>query len=118
MLLEWVNRLAIVLLATAFLSGTLLQPVAVPTQSHLTMGALHHSVTALPGQDGDCSDAMMKQKPIDCPHASWCALAQAVTIPGNIVVATSLRWVSTTYLEQVSRLTGITVAPDLSPPIA
>ncbi len=108
MLVGLLRRIAVILLAAAFLSGGV--PVIVaPAQA-----AAHHDCLDCPDDD---SQSPAPQLPV-CAHGIDCLACVAVDLPATLHPFVVLHWTVADYQQTTTLKLGVTTRPELFPPIA
>jgi hypothetical protein len=120
MRLGLLKRIGLIVLAIAFLWAgfprmALANAAATSTgvmTPHMHPGHVAHA-TSRTAPDCDPSGKSMP----GCQHANDCLACVALDLPTGARLATALGWISLTYQPETSRLFGLTLRPELSPPI-
>jgi hypothetical protein len=112
------NRVAIVLLAAAFLGGSLPQIAPAAMTGH-AIDVAGTSGNDMAGMDVNCpgdNDGSPHKPAMDCPFGMTCT-APAAALLGTAGTPVLPIWTSVSYSGLASRFIGVTVPPDLTPPI-
>ncbi len=117
MRLGLLRRLGLILLAIAFLGGGLPRVAmfsVAAASTTVTTRHLHHGHATSP--IAAACDPSGKTMPA-CQHGTDCLACTALDLPASARPVTTLRWIRLTYPPQTARLSGMTLRPELSPPI-
>jgi len=126
MRLGLLKRIGVILLAFAFLGGGLphmamfsaaMASTAAASTAVLDQHAHHeHNIAAAASQSVADHDPSGKTIPA-CQHTNDCLACVALDLPARVRLFTALHWSRLTYQPDNFRLTGMTLRPELSPPI-
>ena len=114
------SRLAILIVGIAILSGTLsgVFPAARAFEADHAASLAGQDMSAMPRcNPGDVGGKIPQKLPMDCPSAMPCVAAPALALPGSVAVSQDLEWTVLAFPGFESRIAGITISPELSPPI-